>query len=168
MQDKQPLFTRLTKLVRSKNVIRIVLWNSHMLFIILRLTRISETSFNICFGEAPKFYSANYSTYPCNEGVRTRTFTSCIDKNAVSFFASLSKLRKSRNVVTRESLCVYLHISTVRRCVINQRVRGCVARLASMPRDTTYVPRVCFARSCTQCIERKYEARTTSITHTHT
>ena len=52
MQDKQPLFTRLTKLFRSKNVIRTVLWNSHTLFIILWLTRISETSFNICFGEA--------------------------------------------------------------------------------------------------------------------
>ena len=52
MQDKQPLFTRLTKLFRSKNVIRTVLWNSHTSFIILWLTRISETSFNICFGEA--------------------------------------------------------------------------------------------------------------------
>lgn len=115
-----------------------------------------------------KFYRANYSKYPSNKGVCTRTFTSCMDKNVVSFFTFLSKLCKSTNVVTRESLCVYLHISTVRRCVINQRVRGCVARLASMRRDTTYVPCVCFARSCTQCIECKYEARTTSITHTHT
>lgn len=145
MQDGQPLFTRLTKLVRSKNVIRTVLWNSHMLFIILRLTRISETSFNICFGGAQNSTLLIIQrTRVTKEFVHAR-LQSCIDKNAVSFLTFLSKLCKSRNVVTRESLCVYLHISTVRRCVINQRVRGCV--LVS----SVYAPRYYICTLCMLC-----------------